>query len=112
AGYVMPIQVWHSQERGRRWVTERWALRRKKLFLVPGDSPVGFRLPLGSLSYIAPTNYPNVWPIDPFASRTPMPPREVLLRDRRQSVTLLPPADAPAIPDEVFGTVRTAMAIE
>ena len=69
SGYVLPIQVWHSQERGRRWVTERWALRRGKLFLMPGDSPVGFRLPLGSLPYIAPANYPHVVPIDPFAAR-------------------------------------------
>ncbi len=111
-GYVMPVQVWHSQERGRRWVTERWGLRRGKLFLLPGDSPVGYRLPIGSLPYVAPTNYPNVWPIDPFQGRTPMPPREVLLRDRRQSVTLPPPAEAPAAPAEVLGTVRTAMAVE
>ncbi len=94
SGYVMPIQVWHAQERGRRWVTERWALRRGKLFLMPGNSPVGFRLPLGSMPYIAPANYPHVLPIDPFQGRKPMPPREVLLRDRRQSVTLPPPAEA------------------
>ena len=112
SGYVMPIQVWHSQERGRRWVTERWALRRGKLFLMPGDSPVGFRLPIGSLPYIAPANYPHVLPIDPFQGRKPLPPREALLRDRRKSVTLPPPAEAPAAPAEVFGTVRTAMAIE
>ncbi len=59
AGYVMPVQVWHSQELGRRWVTERWALRRQKLFLLPGDSPLGFRLPLGSLSYITASNFPK-----------------------------------------------------
>ncbi|MGO9460061.1 MAG: DUF2126 domain-containing protein [Rhodomicrobium sp.] len=112
AGFVMPIQVWHSQERGRRWVTERWGLRRKKLFLMPGDSPIGFRLPIGSLTYITPANYPNVWPIDPFSARRPMPTREVLLRDRRESVALEPPPAAPEFPNEVFGTVRTAMAIE
>jgi uncharacterized protein (DUF2126 family) len=33
--YVLPIQVWQTQDRGRRWVTERWSLRRDKLFLVP-----------------------------------------------------------------------------
>ena len=49
AGYVMPIQVWHSQARGRSWVTERWGFRRERLFLLPGDSPVGFRLPIRSL---------------------------------------------------------------
>jgi len=31
SGYVMPIQVWHSQERGRRWITERLGLRRQAL---------------------------------------------------------------------------------
>jgi uncharacterized protein (DUF2126 family)/transglutaminase-like putative cysteine protease len=112
SGYVMPIQVWHSQARGRSWVTERWGFRRERLFLLPGDSPIGFRLPLGSLPYITPANYPNVIPIDPFAARAALPARDVLLRDRRQSVTLLPPSFIPASPTEVFGSVRTAIAIE
>ena len=112
SGYVMPIQVWHSQARGRSWVTERWGFRRERLFLLPGDSPIGFRLPLSSLPYITPVNFPNVIPIDPFAARAALPPREVLLRDRRQSVTLIPPPAAPTFPSEVFGSVRTAIAIE
>ncbi len=110
-GYVMPIQVWHSRERGRRWMTERWALRRGKLFLMPGDLPVGYRLPIGSLPYVAPANYPHVLPIDPFQGRSAMPPREVLLPGRRESVAL-PPPEEPAAPGEVVGSVRTAMAIE
>ncbi len=112
SGFVLPIQVWHSRHRGRQWVTERWAFRRDRLFLLPGDSPIGFRLPLGSLSYIAPSHYPNVIPIDPFAARAALPAREVLLRDRRESVTLTPPPAVPEIPAEVFGAVRTALAIE
>jgi uncharacterized protein (DUF2126 family)/transglutaminase-like putative cysteine protease len=109
--YVLPIQVWHSQERGRRWVTERWKLRRGKLFLVPGDSPSGFRLPLASLVHIAPSNAPQIIPADPMAQRQPLPPREVLLANRR-ALTLEAPPAAPDIPQEVFGAVRTALTVE
>ena len=111
-GYVMPIQVWQSRERGRRWVTERWNLRRKRLFLLPGDSPLGFRLPIGSLPYITPSNFPHVIPIDPFAAHAALPSREILLRDRRQSVTLPEPVSCPKSQSEVFGSVRTAITIE
>ena len=110
-GYVLPIQVWQTQDRGRRWVTERWALRRERLFLNPGDSPVGYRLPLGSLTYIAPINYPNVEPVDPFAERDPLPERSVF-EQRRRAVTLEPPQAVANHSNDVIGSVRTALAVE
>ena len=109
--YVLPIQVWHTQDRGRRWVTERWALRRGKLFLVPGDSPAGFRLPLGSLPYLPALAVPHVLPRDPFDARPPLPERQTLMQ-RRRTVTLeAPPAPASG-PSDISGSVRTALAIE
>lgn len=110
AGYVLPIQVWHTLDRGRRWVTERWALRRDKLYLVPGDSPIGFRLPLRSTAPIAAIDYPHVLPRDPMAPAPPLPERTVLMQ-RRRTVTLEAPPAATG-PDEVAGSVRTALAIE
>ncbi|TMV36545.1 IMP dehydrogenase, partial [Thioclava sp. BHET1] len=59
AGFVLPIQSWQGQARdGRRWRSERWNFRRGHLYLIPGDSPVGFRLPLQSLPWISPAQFP------------------------------------------------------
>jgi len=110
-GYVLPVQVWHTQDRGRRWVTERWALRRGKLFLVPGDSPVGFRLPLGSTAMLPAIDYPHVLPRDPFSQAPPLPERTVLMQ-RRRTVALEAPQAPSGVPDEVVGSVRTALAVE
>ena len=111
-GYVLPIQVWQTQDRGRRWVTERWALRRERLFLNPGDSPIGFRLPLGSLPYIPVINYPRVDPRDPFEPREPLPDRSTL-QQRRRTVALEEPATVVwQGVNDVGGNVRTALAIE
>ncbi|MEM7619286.1 MAG: transglutaminase family protein [Pseudomonadota bacterium] len=109
--YVLPIQAWQTKDKGRRWVTERWQLRREKLFLMPGDSPAGFRLPLGSLPYISPVNYPHVLPRDPFEQRRPLPRRTELLHQRR-TVTLEASATTSAVSNEILGSVRTALTIE
>ena len=109
--YVLPIQAWQSKDLGRRWVTERWALRRERLYLIPGDSPAGLRLPLGSLQFIDKSEYPHVQPRDPYAPSSPLAERSVLTQQRR-TVSLKTPVLSPQNPDAIFGSVRTALAIE
>ncbi len=109
--YVLPIQAWQSKDLGRRWVTERWALRRDRLYLIPGDSPAGLRLPLGSLQFIDKSEYPHVQPRDPYAPSTPLAERSVLTQQRR-TVSLQTAAVPPHSSDGIFGSVRTALAIE
>ncbi|NNL66663.1 MAG: IMP dehydrogenase, partial [Myxococcales bacterium] len=47
--FALPVQVWNAAASRRRWISEKWSLRRGHLFLAPGDSPAGFRLPMSSL---------------------------------------------------------------
>ena len=46
-------------------------LRGQHLFLLPGDSPVGLRLPLPSLPWVAPSDVPEIHPPDPMVNRAP-----------------------------------------
>ena len=71
-GYVLPIQRWTAQA-SAGWISELWKLRRRRLFLVPGDAPIGLRLPLSSLPYVAPKDEPRLVPADPFAERGALP---------------------------------------
>ncbi len=72
AGYVLPVQRASAKEKSG-WLTEMWHTRRGRLFLLAGDSPLGLRLPLTSLPYFDPAEYPQLVPADPFAERGPLP---------------------------------------
>src|SRR5262249_25873647 len=100
-GYVLPLLLTRTKDGKRRFVTERWAFRRGHLFLIPGDSPIGLRLPLTGLSEISFVDYPHVQPADPFADSRRLPPAHDLLTDCQRS-TVEPTTEGNA--------VRTALA--
>ena len=110
SGYVLPVQRWNAVA-GTGWVSEKWSFRRGKLFLVPGDSPVGYRLPLNSLPWIAPAAYPYIHEADPLIDRDPLPdPDDMAQAYERTGVD----ARRPEVQQRLtYGaSVRTALSIE
>lgn len=66
-GYVLPLKS--TGEKSIEWRSSLWPLRHDRLYLLPGDSPMGLRLPLSSLPWVAPEDFEVELPDDPFAER-------------------------------------------
>ncbi|MBX9454574.1 MAG: transglutaminase family protein [Rhizobium sp.] len=116
SGYVLPVQAWNARASGRRWVSEKWQTRRGRLYLVPGDSPVGYRLPLNALPYLTPSQYPYINPMDPSIPRGDLPDfSETTGRTLSTHSTQQTPAQQTQMGqsfEEIGGRVRTAISVE
>ncbi len=55
------------------WTTGPWFFRDERMYLMPGDSPMGYRLPLDSVPWVSKTDYPYMTEADPFAPRDALP---------------------------------------
>jgi uncharacterized protein (DUF2126 family)/transglutaminase-like putative cysteine protease len=115
-GSVLPLRR-VIQDGARRWQSGKWFFRDSVMFLVPGDSPVGLRLPLESLPWADPKHIEIDAEVDPFAPREKLPKRP----EFKRLTTGAPggiegfrpvPQDAPVVGKEEPGLVRTALAVE
>jgi uncharacterized protein (DUF2126 family)/transglutaminase-like putative cysteine protease len=133
SGYILPVQAWNAQARGsaptKRWISEKWSTRRGKIFLVPGDSPVGYRLPLGTLPHVPPSEFPYIHPADPSIPRHALP--DVVVPAGRAADPVRSGPEGRSMPEssfkaadpanlgrveqelgEIGGAVRTAISVE
>ena len=67
-GHVLPLMKNASD----RWQTGPWFLRTERCYLIPGDSPLGYRLPLDSQPWTTKSDYPYVNPPDAEAATGPL----------------------------------------
>ena len=78
-GYVLPVKRdWNLQLGGPVWTTGPWFFRDERMYLIPGDSPMGYRLPLDSLPWAAKDDLPFQIEQDPFAPRDALPAHATL----------------------------------
>src|SRR5262249_42024991 len=80
-GYALPIQRTSSGPR-LGWQSGAWFLRDdEKLWLTPGDSAMGLRLPLDSVPWVSEKDYPWLGQQDP-SQKFPALPKEFSYRQR------------------------------
>ena len=116
-GSVLPIRR-VMQDGTRRWQSGRWSFRAGELFLVPGDSPVGLRLPLESLPWADPAQIEVETEADPFTPHAPLPTHQAIrthapLPDASGIDGFRPvPQALPEVGKSDPGVVRTALTVE
>jgi uncharacterized protein (DUF2126 family) len=117
-GHVLPIA---RTAAGDRWHTGSWFLRSERCYLIPGDSPIGYRLPLDSQPWVAAGDYPFIHPPDPSRSFPALPRHADIRRQFRESDGAPAPpvdrraseAEPPPLPKEsAVGIARTSLCAE
>jgi len=75
-GFILPVKrTWYDD--GPAWQSGMWMLR-GRIFLAPGDSPVGLRLPLKKLPWMdEEDSCPYTYPSDPTQIDHALPPRRM-----------------------------------
>lgn len=71
SGFVIPLE-WSDKAAG--WQSSVWELKRERIILIPGDSPMGLRLPLGDLPPAS--EHEVTVERDPFEQREALQARE------------------------------------
>ncbi len=114
-GYVLPLR--RRGEIGERyWSSQPWFMRPDRLLLVEGDSPMGYRLPLNSLPWVAPEDTEYDYEADPFGEQIPLPerpPRRLDMFENGDSAGARDlPLEEPPPGKSARGTSRPALCVE
>jgi len=101
-GFVLPLNYGENQ-----WVSSNWTFRRGNLFLIPGDSPLGLRLPMNSLVENPEQELASHPEPDLFAE---VPELKKMFKKAKKKLEKIEVESIPNNPNNIF--VRTALNIE
>ena len=74
-GFVLPLRRLTAKSGEPNWTSQPWFTSSPHLFLIPGDSALGYRLPLESLPWTKPEDVELSFEPDPFETRKKLPER-------------------------------------
>ncbi len=94
-GQVLPLM---RNPASGQWQTGPWFLRGDRCYLVPGDSPLGYRLPLDSQPWVSQADYPYLHQPDPAAPYPPLRPYSQIRRQPRPGAQAAPVSQAAGAP--------------
>ncbi|KIH77963.1 Uncharacterized conserved protein, DUF2126 family [Geoalkalibacter ferrihydriticus] len=113
SGFVLPLR-WDSSEQS--WHSGPWEFRRGRMYLVPGGSAMGLRLPLDSLPWKAPDKRENLAHQDQFSPLPPLADYHGEIAQRFHRVEPPQQQDAPPCADEpdapLVDVPHTALCVE
>jgi transglutaminase-like putative cysteine protease len=115
-GYALPL----ARAGDGTWRTGPWHLRGERMYLLPGDSAMGYRLPLDALPWVSAVDYPYLREHDPLEQRPPLPRLDGMARPVERTAVGRALSGSPGGPDKgrptdnpdiprPSGVVRTAL---
>ena len=128
-GCAIPLRRGQYTDGSYAWQSGAWFFRPEQMFLIPGDSPMGLRLPLDSIPWVKESEYPHIFEQDPMADRPALPDRASMSKQRFEAATFermqevveqrlgpasrMPSPDLPpAVGESAPNVIRTALCAE
>jgi len=119
-GYALPLR-WTADSTSGGWQSGHWVFRRDRMYLIPGNSPMGYRLPLESLPWVEPQHREVPVERSLFEPRLPLADVHGQVAQRYTQVGVAASAGdgiSPQVPDAPdadavhLGIVHTALCVE
>ena len=110
-GHILPLA---RQAKQLGWQSGSWFLRDEHCRLIPGDSAMGYRLPLDSQPWVSEADYPYITPEDPSQRFAPLPVAAQIKPQSRGvwSGSQTSTNKRPLLGQSAAGVVRTALCAE